>query len=90
MSKLSTGRSDSEKPASSGGSKTIEEFCRDNRISRSFYYKMRNAGIGPGEMRFGSIVRITRAAEAAWQAPGERELQATVAPKLETSAREVL
>jgi hypothetical protein len=88
MSQLSTGASDSEKPASSGGSKTIEEFCDDHRISRSFYYKMRFAGVGPVEMRFGTIVRITARAEADWQQRGERELQATVAPKpLETTAR---
>jgi hypothetical protein len=93
MSQLSTGASDSEKPhastggkpprgpPTSGGSKTIDEFCDDNRISRSFYYKMRFAGVGPVEMRFGTIVRITARAEADWQARGERELQATVAPK---------
>jgi hypothetical protein len=72
MSQLSTGQSDSEKPAASGGSKTIDEFCRDNRISRSFYYIMRKDGVGPDEMRYGTIVRITRQAEAAWQQRGER------------------
>jgi hypothetical protein len=71
MSQLSTGAAKYEKLASSGGSKTIEEFCRDNRISRSFYYKMRNAGVGPDEMRFGTIVRITREAEARWHRGGE-------------------
>jgi hypothetical protein len=71
MSQLSTGLADGEKPTSSGGSKTVDEFCRDNRISRSFYYKMRRLGIGPDEMRHGAIVRITREAEAAWQRRGE-------------------
>jgi hypothetical protein len=71
MSQQSTALSDFETPASSGGSKTIDEFCRDNRISRSFYYKMRNAGIGPDEMRFNTIVRITREAERRWQQRGE-------------------
>jgi hypothetical protein len=71
MSQQSTALSDCEKPPSSGGSKTVDEFCRDNRISRSFYYKMRKAGIGPDEMRYGSIVRITHAAEARWQQRGE-------------------
>jgi hypothetical protein len=80
MSQLSTGVADCETPHASGQSKTIEEFCRDHRISRSFFYKMRNAGVGPTEMRFGTIVRITRQAEADWQQRGERE-QVTVAPK---------
>jgi hypothetical protein len=72
MSQLSTGLADCEKPASSGGSKTVDEFCRSNRISRSFYYKMRRLGIGPDEMRYGTIVRITHAAELAWQRRGEQ------------------
>jgi hypothetical protein len=75
MSQLSTGATDYEKPASSGGSKTIAEFCRDNRISRSFYYKMRNAGIGPDEMRVNTIVRITREAEARWHRRGEHAVE---------------
>ena len=79
MSQQSTALSDFEKPASSGGSKTIEEFCRDNRISRSFYYKMKHAGIGPDEMRYNTIVRITHAAETAWQRRGE---QASAQPEV--------
>jgi hypothetical protein len=71
MSQQSTALSDFEKPASSGGSKTIQEFCDDNRISRSFYYKMRRAGVGPDEMRYGTVVRITHRAEAIWQQRGE-------------------
>jgi hypothetical protein len=85
MSQLSTGASDFENPVAAGGSKTIEEFCRDNRISRSFYYKMRNAGIGPDEMRFGTIVRITREAEASWQRRGEKR-QAAADSKEVTAA----
>ena len=61
MSQPSTGLADCEKPASFGGSKTIDEFCCDNRISRSFYYKMRRLGIGPDEMRHAGTVRITDA-----------------------------
>jgi hypothetical protein len=71
MSPQSTALSDCEKPASSGGSKTIDEFCRDNRISRSFYYQLKKAGLGPDEMRFRSAVRITHEAEKRWQQRGE-------------------
>jgi hypothetical protein len=73
MSQLSTGASDHEKPApSGGGSWTIEEFCERNRISRSFFYKMRAQGIGPDEMHTGATVRITQRAEFDWQRRGEQ------------------
>jgi hypothetical protein len=79
MSQLSTGAADYEKPTSSGGSKTIEEFCRDHSLSRSFYYKMKKLGIGPDEMRHGGTVRITHQAEAAWQQRGEQRARETAA-----------
>jgi hypothetical protein len=78
MSQQSTAISDFEKPAS-GGSKTISEFCRDHRISRSFFYKMRALGIGPDELHVNSCVRVTFEAEKRWQQRGEqraRELTA--------------
>jgi hypothetical protein len=83
MSQHSTGLADDEKPAGGrgkkspralppfGGSKTIEQFCSTNGISRSFYYKLKHAGLGPDEMRFGKAVRISARAEAAWQQHGE-------------------
>jgi hypothetical protein len=76
MSQLSTGAADYEKPAS-GGSKTITEFCRDHRISRSFFYKMRALGIGPDELHVNSCVRITHQAEAAWMQRGEQRARET-------------
>jgi len=77
MSQLSTGASDYEKPTSggskkSGGSKTIKEFCEDNRLSHSGYYKLRRTGKGPDEMRYGGVIRITHAAEARWHRRGEQ------------------
>ena len=81
MSQLSTGLSDSEKPASSGGSsKTIDEFCHDHHLSRSAYYIMKKAGVGPDEMRpHGTIVRITREAEQRWQQQGEQRAKEVTA-----------
>jgi hypothetical protein len=88
---MSTGLSDSEKPtaargvkttnppAALGGSKTIEEFCRDHRISRSFWYKMKRLGVGPDEMRHGTAVRITFEAEARWRQQGEQRAKDTAA-----------
>jgi hypothetical protein len=59
-------------PPPFGGSKTIEQFCSTNGISRSFYYKLKHAGLGPDEMRFGKAVRISSSAEAEWHRRGER------------------
>jgi hypothetical protein len=79
MSIMSTGAADCEKPRSSSGSKTIEEFCHDHSISRSFYYKMKKLGIGPDEMRHGTAVRITREAEMRWMQRGEQRARETAA-----------
>jgi len=46
---------------------TISEFCRRHGISRPTYFKERDLGRGPKEMRFGAVVRISSAAEAEWQ-----------------------
>ncbi|MFM0224142.1 helix-turn-helix transcriptional regulator [Paraburkholderia dipogonis] len=47
---------------------TIAEFCERFGISRAFYYKLRDAGDGPDELRMGSRkVVITIAALAAWE-----------------------
>jgi len=74
MSQLSTGASRYERRALSGGSKTIAEFCRDNGISRSAYYRLKKMGAGPDEMRpdGSTIVRITHRAEEAWHRRGEQ------------------
>lgn len=47
---------------------TIERFCHRNLISRSFYFTLKKAGLGPAEMRIGRLVRIDRAAEREWKA----------------------
>lgn len=74
MAQLSTGLSDYEKPraALSSGSKTINEFCHDNRLSRSGYYQLKRRGEGPVETRYGGIVRITHAEEAEWHRRGQQ------------------
>jgi hypothetical protein len=51
---------------------TIAEFCRAHRISQSMYFKMRNTGLGPREMRVGVRVLITFEAAADWRAERER------------------
>lgn len=47
----------------SRGAYTIPEFCEAHRISQSMYFKLRNAGLGPREMR--SMRRVTISIEAA-------------------------
>jgi len=46
---------------------TIPEFCRRNRISESFYHKLRNQGLGPRTIRLGARVLITREDARQWR-----------------------
>ncbi len=47
-------------------SSTISEFCSRHRLGRTTYFKMRKAGMGPKELRHGSVVRITADSEREW------------------------
>jgi hypothetical protein len=64
---------------SSGGSMSIDSFCARNEISRSFFYKMKKLGIGPDLCQFGTTVRISYAAEAAWLKRAARAAKKTSA-----------
>jgi len=48
-------------------SKTIQQFCTHEQISRSQYYKLKKTGKAPAEMRVDGVVRITPEAHAAWR-----------------------
>jgi hypothetical protein len=50
------------------GALTIGEFCDLYKISRLTYHKVQKLGLGPAEIRIGTVVRISRAAASAWQA----------------------
>jgi predicted DNA-binding transcriptional regulator AlpA len=68
-----------------GRSMTQDEFCQMHGISKSTYYEMRRRGLGPKEMRFGGVVRISAAANEEWVARMEAGSAAQVpvfAPKL--------
>jgi hypothetical protein len=52
---------------------TIEEFCRRNGISKSFFYKLRNMGKGPRLMDVGSHKRVSVEAEADWKLAREAD-----------------
>jgi hypothetical protein len=45
---------------------TINEFCSLERISRSTYYNMQRAGLGPDEALIGAHRRITAEARRRW------------------------
>ena len=55
---------------------SISRFCARHDISRATYYNLRQAGLGPREMRIGTRVLITVEAAAAWRR--EREAASSV------------
>jgi predicted DNA-binding transcriptional regulator AlpA len=54
---------------------SINEFCRIERISRSFFYKLESHGQAPKTYNVGRIRRITRASHEAWRAAREAASQ---------------
>jgi hypothetical protein len=47
-------------------------FCKAHGLSESFYFKLRDQGLGPDEMRLGTRVFVTHEAAARWRAARER------------------
>lgn len=70
---------------------SIQEFCWRNDISPPTYHKLKNAGLGPDEMRIGNVIRITTEAELKWQRartyPTGQEAEAKARSKAMTVAR---
>jgi hypothetical protein len=50
----------------------IPKFCNAHGISEAFYYKLREDGLGPDEIRLGNKVLISQEAAARWRAERER------------------
>jgi len=46
---------------------TISAFCEAEGITPPTYFKLRAAGRGPREMRYGTVVRISHRARLDWQ-----------------------
>jgi hypothetical protein len=69
-------------------SKTIGEFCQDERISKSVYYDMKRRGIGPVELVIPGtkVIRITHEAQANWR-QRMAQLSKGRAMRLETERR---
>jgi hypothetical protein len=55
---------------------SIDDFCRRQKISVATYYKLKKRGLGPVELRFANIIRITPEAEAAWRTARENPVGA--------------
>jgi hypothetical protein len=56
---------------------SIDEFCaRHGPISRSYYYKLKENGLGPREIKIGTRVLISREAAAAWRREREAATEA--------------
>jgi hypothetical protein len=70
---------------------SIQEFCARNRISLTTFHKLKNAGLGPKEMRLNTVIRISLDAERDWQEarsnPRGAEAQAKAAAQARASAR---
>jgi len=58
---------DERAPAVERAAFSIAEFCARHGFSKAKYHGMKNAGLGPAELRIGILIRITREAELAWQ-----------------------
>jgi len=72
-------------------SQTIAEFCQHERISKTTFYKLRAAGLGPNELRLpnSAVVRITPEAREAWRVR-MTEIAKTEAAQLEVERRREL
>jgi len=55
---------------------SIPEFCVAHRISTSFYFKLKQQGLTPAEMKLGSRILISRESAAAWRAARTAETTA--------------
>ena len=56
---------------------SIDEFCaRHGPISRAMYYKLKELGLGPREMKVGTRVLITAESAAAWRREREAATEA--------------
>jgi hypothetical protein len=72
-------------------SETIDEFCRAENFSKSFYYELKKRNLAPDELRppGTKVIRITPEAHAAWRGR-MAELSRTEAAELEATRRREL
>ena len=56
---------------------SVASFCEAHGISEAFYFKLKNQGLGPDEMRLGSRIFITHESAARWRTVREAATAAT-------------
>jgi hypothetical protein len=59
-----------------GDAYSIAEFCERHRISVPLYYKLRQQGLTPTEIRLGTRVLISRESAATWRREREADTNA--------------
>jgi hypothetical protein len=59
-----------------GDAHTRLSFCASNKISESFYFKLKRQGKGPREIELDGRIIITPEAEADWRRDREAETMA--------------
>jgi hypothetical protein len=64
----------------------ISEFCKRNQLSNTKFHDLKKNGLGPCEMHYGKMIRITEKAEADWRAMMEK-LATSKAAQLERARR---
>jgi hypothetical protein len=64
------------RPRAPGADFTIAQWCEHRNISRPTYHQWRLRGLGPKELRIGSVIRITAKADAEWQERMEHQSKA--------------
>ena len=62
---------------------SVMSFCEAHGISQALYFKLKNQGLGPDEMRLGSRVFVTHESAARWRTV--REAATTVATEKATA-----
>ena len=65
---------------------SVPKFCAAHGISESFYYQLRDDGLGPVETRLGSRVLISAESAARWRA--EREAASAKKRQAKSTAAE--
>jgi len=60
------------RPSTAPACFSVASFCVAHHISESFYYKLKNQGLGPREMQVGARILITHEAAADWRNARER------------------
>jgi predicted DNA-binding transcriptional regulator AlpA len=51
-----------------GNTQTIAEFCKNEKISKSLFYKLRKQGLAPRIMKIGRLTRISSDSINDWRA----------------------